>query len=325
MKILVTGAAGFIGSHLCEELVRQGHSVRAFLRYNSQNNWGWLEQSSLKNELEIISGDIRDFDSVSKAVCGVDTVFHLAALISIPYSYKTQNAFVDVNVNGTLNVLQAGLNSKVKRILVTSTSEVYGTGCYIPIDEAHPRQPQSPYSATKIAADAIAESMYRAFELPVVIVRPFNTYGPRQSARAVIPTIITQCLSGAKTIKLGSLFPTRDLVFVKDTVAGFIALSKCQKAVGQNVNIATGKEIAVADLAKKIMNLTGSWAKIVSEDKRSRPKKSEVERLCGCAKKIKSLTGWKPIWDLDSGLAQTVSWFKNPKNLQLYKAGIYNI
>lgn len=324
-KVLVTGAGGFIGSHLCERLVEKGHKVRAFVLYNSQNSWEWLDHSPVKNDIEVISGDIRDQDSVLAAVKGMDRIFHLAALISIPYSYKTQQGFVDVNIKGTLNVLQASLACNIGKILVTSTSEVYGTARYVPIDEKHPRQGQSPYSASKIGADALAESFYRSFKLPVIVARPFNTYGPRQSARAVIPTIITQLLSGNTRIKLGALSPTRDLVYVKDTAQGFIEIACSENTVGEQINIASGNEVSIKELAEKIMLLTGKKAEIETDPQRMRPEKSEVERLLGSREKLKALTGWQPAFTLEQGLQETIQWFSDKGNLALYKSDIYNI
>lgn len=280
-KVLVTGACGFIGSHLVERLLDEGCKVRAFVFYNSFNHWGWLETLSKEklDKIGIFTGDVRDPNGVRTAVKGVDVIFHLAALISIPFSYHSPDSYVDTNIKGTLNILQAARDYKVERVLVTSTSEVYGTAKYVPIDENHPRQGQSPYSASKIGADYIAESFYRSFGIPVVVVRPFNTYGPRQSARAVIPTIVTQLLSGEKEINLGSLHPTRDLVFVKDTVEGFVRIAKCDNAIGQEINIATGREISIGDLAKLIINKINPDAKIKTDEKRIRPENSEVERL----------------------------------------------
>lgn len=326
-KVLVTGADGFIGSHLVEELLSRGFEVRAFCYYNSFNSWGWLDTlpKDKLDRIEIFTGDIRDSNAVAVALKGVDTVYHLAALIAIPYSYYAPDSYVDTNVKGTLNVLQAARNLGTRRVLVTSTSEVYGTAQYVPIDEKHPRQGQSPYSATKIGADHLAESFYRSFNLPVTIVRPFNTYGPRQSARAVIPTIITQLLAGKTEIKLGSLHPTRDLLFVKDTVKGFVAIAESDKTIGEEVNIATESEITVGDLAGKLIAQINPGARIVSSDERLRPEKSEVERLFGSQQKIKNLTNWVESFTLDSGLAETIEWFKQPENLARYKTDIYNV
>ncbi|MCA0362418.1 MAG: NAD-dependent 4,6-dehydratase LegB [Bacteroidetes bacterium] len=326
-KVLVTGADGFIGSHLVEHLVERGADVKAFVYYNSFNSWGWIDSfpKDLKDKIEIFAGDIRDPFGVKKAVEGVDVVFHLAALIAIPYSYYSPESYVSTNVTGTLNVLMACRELNIERLLVTSTSEVYGTAISVPIDEKHPRQGQSPYSATKIGADAIADSFFRSFNLPVTIVRPFNTYGPRQSARAVIPTIITQLLHGSKEIKLGALHPTRDLVFVKDTVRGFTEIASSGKTIGQEVNIATQNEISVLELAEMLISLINPDAKIVSDDSRQRPKNSEVERLLGSNAKLHELTGWKPGISLKEGLSQTIDWFSKEENLRNYKSDIYNV
>jgi NAD dependent epimerase/dehydratase len=325
--VLITGADGFIGSHLTEQLIREGYRVRAFVFYNSFNNWGWLDSlpRNVLESIEVISGDIRDPYGVRSAMKGVDIVFHLAALIAIPFSYHSPEAYVDTNVKGTLNILQAARDLGVSKILVTSTSEVYGTALYVPIDENHPRQAQSPYSATKISADALAESFYRSFDLPVITVRPFNTYGPRQSARAVIPTIVSQLLNGIKEIKLGALSPTRDLVFVKDTVKGFLAISKSNKLLGQQVNIATSSEISIRDLANKIISKINPDAKIVSDVERLRPDNSEVNRLFGSNEKILNTTSWKQEYSLDQGLKETIDWFRKGDNLDRYKSNIYNI
>lgn len=326
-KILVTGADGFIGSHLVEELVRRGFNVRAFVFYNSFNSWGWLDQSpdSIKESLEVFSGDIRDTHGVKTAMKGCDLIFHLAALIGIPYSYHSPDTYVDTNVKGTLNILQAARELKAKKVLVTSTSEVYGTALYVPIDEKHPRQGQSPYSATKIGADSMTEAFYRSFGLPVAIVRPFNTFGPRQSARAVIPTIITQLLSGKTEIKLGSLHPTRDLVFVKDTVNGFIEIAQSDRTVGEEINISTQTEVSIGSLAQKIILMINPEAKIVADDVRIRPENSEVERLLGSNEKIRRLTAWRQRYALDEGLKETIEWFREPVNIKAYKADIYNV
>lgn len=326
-KILVTGACGFIGSHLVERLLEEDCRLKAFVHYNSFNNWGWLDtlpREKLKS-IEIFTGDIRDPNGVRTALQKVDIVFHLAALIGIPYSYHSPDTYADTNIKGTLNLLQASRDSGVEKIMITSTSEVYGTARYVPIDEKHPRQGQSPYSATKIGADAMAEAFFRSFDLPVVIVRPFNTYGPRQSARAVIPTIITQLFSGTKAIKLGSLTPTRDLVYVKDTVNGFLAIAKSDKTLGEEVNIAMQEEISIGALAQKLINLINPEARIASDRKRVRPGASEVERLYGSNEKIKKLTEWKPLYNLDTGLRETVEWFRDEKNRRLYKHDIYNV
>ena len=326
-KVLVTGADGFIGSHLVEALVRHGCDVRAFVFYNSFNSWGWLDTVSpeLQKNLDVFAGDIRDPNGVREAMVGCDVVFHLAALIAIPFSYHSPDSYVDTNIKGTLNVLQAAKLLGTSKVLVTSTSEVYGTAQYAPIDEKHPFQGQSPYSATKIGADRLAESYYRSFGTPVVTVRPFNTFGPRQSARAVIPTIITQLLSGKTELNLGSLTPTRDFNYVLDTVNGFIALAESDAAIGEEVNIATGVEHTVGDVANFLISELNPSAKLVIQEDRLRPEKSEVFRLIGDSTKIKSITTWNPSYNLDSGLRDTISWFKQPENLSRYKAWLYNI
>jgi NAD dependent epimerase/dehydratase len=326
-KILVTGADGFIGSHLVEHLMEQGHQVKAFVYYNSFNSWGWLDNLPKEKlaQIEIFTGDIRDPNGVREAVKGVDQIFHLAALIAIPFSYHSPDSYVDTNVKGTLNILQAARDSHVKRVLVTSTSEVYGTAQFVPITETHPKQGQSPYSASKIGADAIADSVYRSFDLPVTIVRPFNTFGPRQSARAVIPTIISQLLNGSNEIKLGDLSPTRDLLYVKDTVRGFSAIADCEQLVGHEVNIATESEISIGDLAQSMINLINPSAKIVQDKQRLRPSKSEVFRLFGSRQKLTEFTGWVPNFDLTVGLRETIDWFNNSDNLKQYKSNIYNV
>lgn len=323
MKILVTGAGGFIASHLAEELVRRGHAVRAFVRYNSRNLWGWLEDSPCRNSVEIISGDVRDYDLIKSAVEGCDTIFHLAALIGIPYSYVSPLAYVRTNVEGTYNILQAARECGVQRVVHTSTSEIYGTAQYVPIDEAHPVNPQSPYAASKASADFLALSYHRSFALPVTVVRPFNTYGPRQSARAIIPTVISQILDGKETLSLGNLTPTRDLTFVSDTVSGFLAAAASSETVGETVNLGTGSEIAIGDLVAKIARIMGREVKIDSDEQRVRPAKSEVERLLSNPAKMHALTGWKADVSLDKGLARTVKWMKERKSL--YKSGIYNV
>lgn len=327
LKVLVTGADGFIGSHLVEALIAQGAHVRAFVFYNSFSHWGWIDAlpKEIQNQIEIFPGDIRDPHGVEKAMEGMDLVFHLAALIAIPFSYHSPDSYVDTNIKGTLNVLQAARKSLSTRILVTSTSEVYGTARYVPIDENHPMQGQSPYSATKIAADRMAESFYRSFGSQVTIVRPFNTYGPRQSARAIIPTVITQLLSGKEEIHLGSLHPTRDLVFVKDTVAGFLALAEHDATIGQEVNIATGIEISIGELAQNIIQQINPAARIVSKEERLRPMNSEVERLLGSPMKLKQLTEWSAQYSLAEGIKETISWFRVPSNLSRYKPELYNI
>ena len=323
--VMVTGADGFIGSHLTEELVRKGEKVKAFCYYNSFGKWGWLDTLTpeIKNEIEVFMGDIRDPNGVRTAMKGQETVYHLAALIAIPFSYHSPDSYVDTNIKGTLNVLNAARDVGTSRLLVTSTSEVYGTAQYVPIDEHHPFQGQSPYSATKIGADRLAESFYRSFELPVTIVRPFNTYGPRQSGRAVIPTIITQLLSGAKEIKLGSLTPTRDFNYVKDTAAGFMAIADCQAAVGQEINIATGKEISIGDLANELIRQINPEAKIVCEEERLRPEKSEVNRLLGDATKLRQMTGWQPAYTFEQGLAETIAWIR--EHMDAFRTGVYSL
>lgn len=325
MKVLVTGADGFIGSHLTEELVKRGYQVKAFVYYNSFNNWGWLDTvpKEVMYNVEIFQGDIRDPNGVEEAVKGVDAIFHLAALIAIPFSYHSPDTYVDTNIKGTLNVLQAARKYSIGRVLVTSTSEVYGTAQYVPIDEKHPFQGQSPYSATKIGADRLAESFYRSFGLPVTIVRPFNTYGPRQSARAVIPTIITQLLAGKTEIKLGILTTTRDFNYVKDTVNGFISIYESDKTVGEEINIATQKEISIGQLAEELIKQINPNAKINCDKARLRPSKSEVNRLLGCNEKIMLLTDWKPKYSLEEGLKRTIDFLS--KNMDKYKTDIYNL
>lgn len=324
MKVLVTGADGFIGSHLTEMLLKEGHQVKALSQYNSFNYWGWLDDISHPN-LEVLSGDVRDPNYCKHISKGIDVIYHLAALIAIPYSYVAPDSYLDTNVKGTLNICQAAKENGVKRLLVTSTSEVYGTALYVPIDEKHPKQPQSPYSASKIGADAIAMSFFNAFELPVTIVRPFNTYGPRQSARAIIPTIISQIAGGAKQIKLGDLRPTRDFNFVKDTCRGFIQLASCEAAIGEEVNVASNYEISMRDTLELIAKIMKSDVQFVEDEQRLRPKKSEVFRLWGDNTKIKALTGFKPEYSIEKGLAETINWFVKPENLAKYKAGIYNL
>ncbi|HJB20891.1 MAG TPA: NAD-dependent 4,6-dehydratase LegB [Candidatus Fournierella merdavium] len=323
--VMVTGADGFIGSHLTEELVKRGEKVRAFCLYNSFGSLGWIDTlpPEIRNEIDVFMGDVRDPNGVRTAMRGQERVFHLAALIAIPFSYHSPDSYVDTNIKGTLNVLNAARQVGTKRLLVTSTSEVYGTARYVPIDENHPFQGQSPYSATKIGADRLAESFWRSFELPVTIVRPFNTYGPRQSARAVIPTIITQLLAGRTEIKLGSLEPTRDFNYVKDTVAGFMALGGCEAAIGQEVNIATGVEHSIGDLANELIRQINPEAKIVCDSQRLRPKDSEVERLLGDATKMHKLTGWKPAYTFEQGLAATIEFLRG--NMERYKPDVYNL
>lgn len=325
MMVMVTGADGFIGSHLVEELVKRGYDVRAFVFYNSFNSWGWLDTlpHEIMKNVEIFQGDIRDPNGVEEAVKDMGAIFHLAALIAIPFSYHSPDTYVDTNIRGTLNVLQAARKSGTDRVLITSTSEVYGSARYIPIDENHPFQGQSPYSATKIGADRLAESFYRAFQVPVSTVRPFNTYGPRQSARAVIPTIITQLLAGKTEIKLGSLTPTRDFNYVKDTVHGFISIYESDKTIGEEINIATQKEISIGELAQKLIGQINPQAKIVCDNDRKRPEKSEVNRLLGSNQKILQLTNWKPEYSLEDGLRNTIEFLKN--NLDRYKIDLYNI
>lgn len=324
-KVLVTGGDGFIGSHLVEALVRAGASVRAMAYYNSFNSWGWLDAVECLPDIEVITGDIRDAECVRKAVAETEVVFHLAALIAIPYSYQAPRSYIDTNVTGTLNVLQAVRDSDARQLLVASTSEVYGTARYVPIDEAHPRQPQSPYSASKIAADALAESFHLSFETPVTIVRPFNTYGPRQSARAVIPTIIMQLLAGQRSIKLGNVHPTRDLNYVEDTCRGFLALVGCQPSIGRSVNVGSGREISIGDLAEQIARIFAIDIAIECDERRLRPTASEVERLCCDNTLIHSLTGYKPAVDLKAGLRRTIEWFMKSGERERYKATLYNV
>ena len=324
-KVLVTGSEGFIGSHLTERLLELGAEVTAFVLYNSFNNWGWIDtmKPDIKNEIKVFTGDVRDENCVRQAVKGIDVVFHLAALIAIPYSYYAPSSYVDTNIKGTLNVLQACREGNIERMIHTSTSETYGTAQYAPIDEKHPLQGQSPYSASKIGADMMAESYYRSFGTPVSTIRPFNTYGPRQSARAVIPTIISQILSGAGEIKLGSLTPLRDLNYVKDTAEGFIKIAESDKTIGTVTNIGSGKEISIGDLACKIIRLIGKDVKIICDEDRVRPEKSEVNRLCADNRKALEIAGWKPRHSLDDGLRETVDWMKD--NLGYYKSDIYNV
>ncbi|MDR7811347.1 NAD-dependent 4,6-dehydratase LegB [Lacrimispora sp.] len=324
-KVLVTGADGFIGSHLTETLIERGYDVRAFTFYNSFNSWGWLDSlpDEIKKEIEIHPGDIRDPNGVRNAMTGIESVFHLAALIAIPFSYHSPDSYVDTNIKGTLNVLQAARSLGTDKVLITSTSEVYGSAKYVPIDESHPFQGQSPYSATKIGADRLAESFYRSFSLPVSIVRPFNTYGPRQSARAVIPSIISQLLTGTKEIRLGSLTPTRDFNYVKDTVNGFIEIEKSEKTIGEEINIASQTEISIGELASELIRQINPQARIVCEPERMRPEKSEVNRLLGSNKKLKELTDWNQEYSLSLGLKKTIDWLE--KNQDKYKTGIYNL
>jgi len=331
VNILITGADGFIGSHLTEALVRQGHNVRAFVFYNSFNSWGWLDQCAedVKGQFEVLAGDIRDPNGVRAAMKGCDAVLHLAALIAIPYSYHSPDMYVDTNIKGTLNVVQAARFLEVSKVVHTSTSEVYGTARFVPITEDHPLQGQSPYSASKIGADQIALSFYHSFNTPIAILRPFNTYGPRQSARAVIPTIITQIADGKSKIKLGALHPTRDFNYVSDTVSGFIAALNAEKAIGEIINIGSSFEISIGDIARVIAEIMGTKIEILTDDKRLRPENSEVERLWASNDKAKKLLNWYPLYSglegLHRGLGETVSWFSEPENLKRYKVGIYNI
>lgn len=324
-KILVTGSDGFIGSHLVESLLEEGYEVKAFVLYNSFNTWGWLDTlpKEKRDQIEIFQGDIRDPHGVKEAMKGVDAVFHLAALIAIPFSYYSPDTYVDTNIKGTLNVLQAARDLGTERVLVTSTSEVYGTAQYVPIDELHPFQGQSPYSATKIGADRLAESFYRSFGLPVSIVRPFNTFGPRQSARAVIPTIITQLLAGKLEIKLGSLTPTRDFNYVKDTARGFIEIYKSGQTIGQEINIATQKEISIGQLAEELIRQINPGARIICDEIRLRPENSEVNRLLGSNQKIRQLTDWEPRFTFEQGLEETIEFLRT--NMKNYKVDIYNM
>ena len=325
MNIIVTGADGFIGSHLTEMLVAQGYQVKALSQYNSFNNWGWLEDIECKDKIEVLTGDIRDPHFCKFITKDVDIVFHLAALIAIPYSYVAPDSYVDTNIKGTLNICQAAKENGNIRVLHTSTSEVYGTAQYVPIDENHPFEPQSPYSATKIAADAMAMSYYNAFDLPVTIARPFNTYGPRQSARAIIPTIITQIANGVKEIKLGDVTPTRDFSYVEDTCRGFVALSECNEAIGQAVNIGSNFEISIEETLNIVKELMNSDVKFILDENRIRPAKSEVFRLLCDNSKIKKLTGFEPQVDIREGIQRTIDWFTRPDNLKKYKSEIYNV
>jgi NAD dependent epimerase/dehydratase len=331
MRVLVTGADGFIGSHLTEALVRNGYEVRAFVYYNSFNSWGWLDHCAddVQGKFEVFAGDIRDPHGVKKAMTGCDAVIHLAALIAIPFSYHSPDSYVDTNIKGTLNVLQAARELNVSRVIHTSTSEVYGTAQYVPIDEKHPLQGQSPYSASKIGADQLAFSFYSSFDLPVVTLRPFNTYGPRQSARAVIPTIITQIANGNNQIKLGSVTPTRDFNFISDTVNGFISALSSKSGVGEVINLGSNFEISIQDIASLIGEIMNQEIKVIDSDERIRPENSEVNRLWADNSKAKELLSWKPEYaslnGLKKGLEETVNWFKKPNNLSLYKSEIYNV
>lgn len=324
-NILVTGADGFIGSHLTEILFEKGYKVKALSQYNSFNNWGWLEQVHCKNDIEILTGDIRDTHYCKSITKNVDIIFHLAALIAIPFSYVAPDTYVETNIKGTLNICQAAKENSVSRLIHTSTSEVYGTAKYVPIDEKHPLQPQSPYSATKIAADAMAMSFYNSFDLPVTIVRPFNTYGPRQSARAVIPTIITQIASGKKQIKLGDPSPTRDFNYVEDCCRGFVELAESKKTIGETVNIGSNTEISIGDTFNLIKEIMSSDVTLINDEKRKRPIKSEVFRLCCDNKKIKKLINYEPKIDIRNGLKKTIDWIRKPENFKMYKSEIYNV
>ncbi|WP_371803578.1 NAD-dependent 4,6-dehydratase LegB [Candidatus Lokiarchaeum ossiferum] len=325
-KILVTGADGFIGSHLVELLLEENCEVNALVFYNSFNSWGWLDAFSKEklDKINVVAGDIRDPNNMREITKNIDIIFHLAALIAIPYSYFAPDSYVDTNIKGTLNILQAARINKCEKVIITSTSEVYGTAKYVPIDEFHPMQGQSPYSATKIGSDRIAESFYRSFNLPICIARPFNTFGPRQSARAIIPSLISQLCSGKEEIQMGSVHPTRDFVYVKDTANGFIEIAKSDESIGQEFNIATQTEISMGDLAQKLINLINANAKIVIDEERLRPVSSEVDRLLGSNKKIQEYTNWKPQFTLEESLKCTIEWFKNPNNLEKYKTNIYN-
>jgi len=324
-KVLVTGADGFIGSHLTEMLVKQGYQVKALSLYNSFNNWGWLDKVSCKKDVEILTGDIRDPNYCKIISKDIDTIFHLAALIAIPFSYMAPDSYVETNIKGTLNICQAAKENGISKLIHTSTSEVYGTAQYVPIDENHPLQPQSPYSATKIAADAMAMSFYNSFDLPVTIARPFNTYGPRQSARAIIPTIITQIASGKKEIKLGDMSPTRDFNYVEDCCRGFVMIAESKNTIGEIINIGSNSEISIGNLLKLIKELMSSDVTFINEEKRKRPKKSEVFRLWCDNKKIKDLVGFESQVDIKNGLKKTIDWLIKPENLKLYKSEIYNV
>jgi len=330
-RLLVTGADGFIGSHLCEQLVLAGHDVRAFVLYNSFNSWGWLDSldEAVVEKLDVFCGDIRDPHGVRTAVAGCDVIFHLAALIAIPYSYHSPDTYVDTNIRGTLNLLQAARDAGVERFVHTSTSEVYGTARFVPITEEHPLQGQSPYSATKIGADQLALSFFRSFDTPVTVLRPFNTYGPRQSARAVIPTVITQIARGARVIKLGALHPTRDFNYVQDTVSGFVAAAETDAALGEVVNVGSNFEISIGDLARLIAEVMGAEVSVELDEQRLRPPASEVDRLWADNSKARELLGWQPQFGgLDGfrrGLAETVAWFADEDNLRRYKAHLYNV
>lgn len=326
-NIFITGADGFIGSHLVETLVKKGCQVKALSYYNSFNTWGWLDTlpQEIISAVEVIVGDVRDPEAISHAIQGCDVVFHLAALIGIPYSYQAPRSYVETNISGTLNVLQASLKHDVEKIIITSTSEVYGTAQYVPIDEVHPLQGQSPYSASKIAADKIGESFYCSFGAPVVTVRPFNTYGPRQSARAIIPTVISQLIMGQKEISLGDVSPKRDFTYVQDTVDGFIRIAECQEAVGRTINIANQTEHSIQEVAQILIDAINPSASIVLDKQRIRPEKSEVHRLFGSNRLIKELTGWAPNFGIEKGLKETVRWFLEADNMKLYNKSIYTV
>jgi len=328
-KVLVTGAGGFIGSHLVEAAVRKGCKVRAFVHYNSFNSWGWLDYlnqvEDIKDHIEIFSGDVRDSYGVKSVMRDIDIVFHLAALIGIPYSYYSPESYVDTNIKGTLNILQVGRELEIQKIIHTSTSEVYGTAQFTPITEEHPINPQSPYSATKAAADFIALSFYKSFNTPVAVIRPFNTYGPRQSARAIIPTIISQIISKKTKIKLGNVYPKRDFIYVKDAVQGFINAAESDNSVGKVIHIGSNSEISITELANLIAKLMGSKIEIEAADKRKRPEKSEVERLLADNSKAREFLGWSPRYKLEDGITETIEWFRNLDNLKFYKPDIYNI
>lgn len=324
-KVLITGADGFIGSHLTDMLVKEGCDVKALSQYNSFNNWGWLEDIDCKKDIEVFCGDIRDPHYIKKITKGIDVIFHLASLIAIPYSYNAPDSYIDTNIKGTLNICQAGLENNVEKIIHTSTSEVYGTAKYVPIDELHPLQPQSPYSASKISADAMAESFYRSFNLPVTIARPFNTYGPRQSARAVIPTIITQILNNYPFIKLGDISPTRDLNYVEDTCLGFKLIAQCDQAIGETINIGSNFEISIGDVFNLIKKIMNSNVELTLDQMRIRPEKSEVNRLWCDNRKIEKLCNFKPNNTIEQGLTKTIEWFRKKENLLKYKADIYNV
>lgn len=322
-KILVTGAGGFIGSHIVEKLIEQGAQVKAFVRYNSKNSWGWLDHSSIRNEIEVVTGDIRDYDSVLSAAKNCDEIYHLAALIGIPYSYVSPLAYIKTNIEGTYNVLQAAKENSCDNVIITSTSETYGTAQYVPIDEKHPMVGQSPYSASKISADQIAISYFRSFGLPVKIARPFNTFGPRQSARAIIPTIISQVLSGIRTIKLGNVHPTRDLTYVEDTAAGFIAIGKSKGLIGEITNIGMKEEHSVLQIVQYVSEMTGIQVSVDSDDLRIRPKESEVERLYCDNSKLRSSTDWNPQHSFKQGLQKTIDWMR--EHMHHFKPDIYNV